>query len=145
MRDASYAFLFLLPAFAISELHMRREATPMKIGSMHFDLCEFIDTVYLMNTCIVVRGCVCVFSVGEVHCLQLLPSSCSMAHHQQQGAGQQGVYEDLTLTRSTDGGEGAYANLSDLHVLDRFSYSGDFDDPSSLLDRHPFPPEFVPG
>ncbi|XP_011409669.1 PREDICTED: rho guanine nucleotide exchange factor 10-like protein [Amphimedon queenslandica] len=67
----------------------------------------------------------------------------------QQGAnGRQrrlGVYEEVTLSLSEE--EGGYAKLSDLKVLDKYSYSEEFDDPSSLLDRHPYTEgmEFYPG
>lgn len=40
--------------------------------------------------------------------------------------------DDDTLTR------GDYARLSDVQILDSFSYSGSFDDPTSLLDKHPY-------
>lgn len=68
----------------------------------------------------------------------------------QQGAangrrGRLGVYEEVTLSLSEE--DGGYAKLSDLNVLDKYSYSEEFDDPSSLLERHPYSEgmEFVPG
>ena len=78
-----------------------------------------------------------------------LASSAMAEQNLQQSAngrqGRLGIYEEVTLSPNKE--EDGYARLSELKILDKYSYSEEFDDPSSLLDRHPFPEgmEFYPG